>query len=181
LKVDAVQVAALRRKYAKPGCVIVGLCWASKGSGQSGSKTLALADFAPLLKVPNVVFVDLQYAADADERAAVQAQLGIQIITDSEVDLGGDMDVVAAQVAAMDLVVSVSNTTVHLAGALNVPVWNIVPGHNATGLWHWFADGETSPWYPSMRIYRRRSRTSGALMQQIAGDLKQWVAAPEPS
>ena len=169
LVADSVHVSALRKKYAQPGKIVVGLSWASTRSGLGKGKTLALADVLPVLKVPGVVFVNLQYDVGSADIAMLQSN---NVLTDPEIDFAGDMDSIAAQTAAMDLVISVSNTTVHMAGALNIPVWNIVPAHNATGLWHWFFDVEESPWYPAMKIYRRRDPTPQKLMQTVMEDLR---------
>jgi hypothetical protein len=68
------------------------------------------------------------------------------------------MDAFFAQVRAMDLVVSTSNTTVHTAGALNVPAWVILPRGRAT-LWYWFLERADSPWYPSLRLFRQNNET----------------------
>jgi len=136
-----------------------------------------LAEFSPVLRQRNVTFVNLQYAASPQEIAAVNAALGIEIILDETVDASGDMDAVAAQVAAMDLVISVSNTAVHMAGALNVPAWNIVPTHQASGMWHWFSDSEKSAWYPSMKIFRRTEKTSDALMSKLATELQAFAVS----
>jgi hypothetical protein len=57
----------------------------------------------------------------------------------------------------MDLVITTSNATAHVAGCQNVPVWTMVPkGFGA--IWHWFMDREDSPWYPSMRLLRQSDR-----------------------
>ncbi|MDF3036825.1 MAG: glycosyltransferase, partial [Paucimonas sp.] len=54
----------------------------------------------------------------------------------------------------MDLVITVSNTTAHLAGAQGVPVWTMVPDGPGC-FWYWFRNRTDSPWYPSMRIFRQ--------------------------
>ena len=64
-----------------------------------------------------------------------------------------DLDGFAAQVAALDLVISVDNTTVHFAGALGRPVWTLLP---AVPDWRWQLQRDDSPWYPSMRLFRQR-------------------------
>jgi len=61
----------------------------------------------------------------------------------------------AAQVAAMDLIVSISNTTVHVAGALGVPAWVLLP--NAP-MWRWMIDRDDTPWYPLVRLFRQNKR-----------------------
>lgn len=168
---DPALTAALRRKYQRDGALVVGISWGSTRSGLGVTKTMDLAAFAPILRQGGVVFVNLQYAADTAEVAAVENALGVRILTDTTVEPLGDMDAVAAQVAATDLVICVSNTVAHVAGALNVSVWNIIPGYKASGMWHWFSGSERSPWYPSMKIYRRVQEDDATLMNQIAADL----------
>ncbi len=178
LVADAAKTQDFRKKYKGAGSkVVVGISWASSQSNLGKDKTLSLAEFGPILKQSGAVFVNLQYAASPKEVAAVEAALGLKIITDQAVDPSGDIDAVAAQVAAMDLVISVSNTTVHMAGALNVPVWNIVPAHTASGMWHWFSDSGKSAWYPAMKIFRRTEQTSADLMAKLAAELQAFIEA----
>jgi len=84
----------------------------------------------------------------------------------------GDLDLFAAQVAAMDLVITISNTTAHFAGALGVPVWNMTP----TGpgrIWYWFLEGESSPWYESMRLFRHRHDEGwGDVLGRVSNQLR---------
>ncbi len=89
-------------------------------------------------------------------------------------DSSGDLDMFAAQVAAMDLVISISNTTVHMAGAIGVPVWAMVPtGPGAH--WYWFRDRTDSPWYPSLRIFRQaRPGDWSNAVADVAAKLNQW-------
>jgi len=63
-----------------------------------------------------------------------------------------DLDAFAAQVAAMDLIISVSNTTVHMSGALGVPAWVML---NTVPLPCWLLEGDDNPWYPSVRLFRQ--------------------------
>lgn len=178
LVTDPLEVAEFRRKYrGTPRRFVVGISWASTRSSLGKDKTLALAEFAPILRQKDIVFVNLQYAAAPEDVATVAAALGVEIISDDSVDFSGHVDTIAAQVAAMDLVISVSNTTVHIAGALNVPVWNIVPAYNASGMWHWFSDSDESAWYPSMKIIRRTGKTNSATLEKLASELKVAVSA----
>jgi hypothetical protein len=55
----------------------------------------------------------------------------------------------------MDLVVSIDNSTVHMAGALNVPVWILLPAVPAVPDWRWLLGRSDSPWYPSARLFRQ--------------------------
>ncbi|MBM3514160.1 MAG: tetratricopeptide repeat protein [Alphaproteobacteria bacterium] len=148
LRPDAERVAALKAKYralAGEGPV-VGLSWRSAHDTAGKDKSVGLAEWAPILAVPGATFVSLQYG---DVRSDISAAGG-RLHVDSTVDAIADVDLFAAQVAAMDMVISVSNTTVHLAGALGVPTLCLTPKVEGRP-WYWFAGAETSPWYPSVR------------------------------
>jgi hypothetical protein len=82
---------------------------------------MSLADLGAVLKVPGVTFVSLQYGDCATEIADANREFGTTIIHDPSVNPLKDMAAFAAQTAAMDLVVSVSNTTVHTAAAAGRP------------------------------------------------------------
>ena len=58
----------------------------------------------------------------------------------------------AADLANMDLVISVDTFAAHLAGALDRRVWLMLP---YAADWRWMLDREDSPWYPSMRLFRQ--------------------------
>ena len=80
----------------------------------------------------------------------------------------------AAQVAAMDLVISVSNTTVHLSGALGVPTWVLL---NTLPLCVWMAEGEDSPWYPSVKLFRQtRAGEWADVIGRVSGALQDFLA-----
>ena len=70
-------------------------------------------------------------------------------------DNTNDIDGLAALITACDLVVTVSNSTAHLAGALGTPTLLLLPQSRGR-LWYWFNDRNDSPWYPSMRIERQK-------------------------
>ena len=104
-----------------------------------------------MLTQPGVRLVSLQYGDCAAELAAIREGLGVDVQLDDDVDPLRDMDAFAAQVAAMDLVVSVDNTTVHTAGALGVPVWTLLSDNPD---WRWQRERRDTPWYPSMTLFR---------------------------
>ncbi len=102
--------------------------------------------------IPNVHFVNLQYGDCAAELAAAKESLGVTIHNWPDVNPLTDLDDFAAQIAELDLVISVDSATVHMAGALGVPVWTLL--HFAAN-WRWLLDRDDTPWYASMRLARQ--------------------------
>ncbi|MEM5340972.1 tetratricopeptide repeat protein [Paraburkholderia azotifigens] len=70
----------------------------------------------------------------------------------------------AAVIESLDLVITVDTSVAHLAGALGKPVWVLLPKQAD---WRWTMSGETTPWYPSARLFR----------QQVLGDWQPVVEA----
>jgi tetratricopeptide (TPR) repeat protein len=162
LKADAARVAEIRARYAVLGeGPLVGLAWHSQRQELGDAKSMALLDWAPILRDRRAVFIDLQYGDTRAERAAVARELGVTIRRDDRIDQLRDLDAFAAQVAALDHVISISNTTVHVAGALGIPTWALVP--RGKGLhWYWFNDRDDSPFYPRLRLFRQKTRGAWA-------------------
>ena len=159
LKADPEKVRCLRARYEElaRGRRIVGLSWRSKARNGS-AKSLSPLDLAPLLTTRDVFFVNLQYGDCSADIAEVRDKTGVEIYNDPSVDSLSDMDGFFAQVAALDLVITTSNTAAHTAGAQNIPVWVLLP--YARGVpWYWFRSHSRSPWYPSARLIRQTKAT----------------------
>ncbi len=154
LKADPQRSKSLRRQVASEGKVVCGLSWVSKNKDLGADKSLRLQDLNPILQLPGLTFVDLQYGDTASERAALQESTGIEVRHVDEVDNFNDLDGLAALIEACDVVVTVSNTTAHLAGALGKKVMIMVPCSFGL-IWYWHVDGSDSPWYPSAQLFRQ--------------------------
>lgn len=157
IKADPGRVEELRsRLNLKLGEKLVGVSWLSQNENFGGKKSTSLNAWRDSLRTPAVKFVDLQYGDTAAERAA--ADTGLIHITD--LDLTNDIEGVAALISLCDLVVTVSNTTAHIAGALGVPVWVLVSAGGGR-LWYWGDESVTVPdWYPTARVIRQRQGES---------------------
>ncbi|MDX2222992.1 MAG: tetratricopeptide repeat protein [Rhodospirillaceae bacterium] len=168
----------LRAKYeaAASGKLLVGISWRSANPVVGYQKSSTLDDWAGLLTTPGAAFVNLQYGDTAQDRADFARATGLSLIHDDTVDPLKDMDAAAAQIAALDLVISVSNTTVHTAGALGVPTW-VLLGASRGSLWYWFRGRDESPWYAGVRLFAAdRDRDWTAVMAGVAGELAGEIA-----
>ncbi|MFD2233713.1 tetratricopeptide repeat protein [Phaeospirillum tilakii] len=138
----------LRRRYAD-GRLLAGLAWRSTQARTGARRSLDPARLAPLLAVPGVRWISLQYG---DAGAGETSEAGAEVTRDPAVDQMADPDAFAAQIAALDLVVTIDNSTAHFAGALGVPTLLLNPCRSD---WRWFLGGRSSPWYPSLTVLRQ--------------------------
>jgi len=159
LVADTTRAQELRRRLSSDGRSVIGLSWISKAAIGGQSKSAKLRDFEALLRQPTCHFVDLQYGDTLAEREAIKRELGVEVIRLADIDNTNDIDGLAALMSACDAVVTVSNTTAHLAGALGRPTWVMVP-HGHARIWYWFKDKEESPWYQRVRVLRQTSGQS---------------------
>jgi hypothetical protein len=164
LAVDRERVAAFRARYAAGGRPCVGISWASSSTRKDMP---SLECWTKLVASFPATFVSLQYGDTSADRAAFAARDG-EVIQDTAVDQLVDLDTFAAQVAALDAVVSISNTPAHMTGALGVPAL-VITGEPSPTTWPY--QGETSPWYPHTKIVRRRGRAWDAVFVDIEREL----------
>ncbi len=148
LAADGARVARWRRRLAAlgPGPK-VGLSWLGGSGWERRRRSPPVGEWLGLLDLPNVVWVDVQYG-DAPGR---EHFLATGLHRFSDLDAHDDLEELAALLCALDLTVSVSNATAHLAGALGAAVWTVLPMDHG---WRWFGGG-ASPWYPRMRLFRQ--------------------------
>ncbi len=176
LKADSPRAARLRDLVHQTGKATVGISWRSANIEVGTHKTAKLSDFSVLLTRSDLSFVDLQYGDTAAEIASARREQNAVVRHLDEIDNTKDIDGLAALIEACDLVVTVSNTTAHIAGALGKPVWILIP-HGAGRHWYWFKDRMDSPWYPGARIVRQRLGQSWAdVVASIAPEISGFVA-----
>lgn len=155
LRVDETRAAALRARYRQGHDLpLVGVAWYSGNREIGAPKSAPLTALLPVLTLPGFRFVDLQYGNRAEDRAALKAAHGVDMLYDPEIDQMQDLDGFAAQVAAMDMVITTSNTTAHMAGALGKPTW-VLLHKGISPHWYWGRDGESTPWYPGLHLLRQ--------------------------
>ena len=131
---------------------LVGISWKSINHGVEKEKSTILENWTPILSQPDCFFVNLQYGDIEQEISEYYSSTGILIYTDQEINPLTNLDDFAAQISALDLVISISNTTVHMSGALGKKVWTLLP---YVPDWRWMLKREDTPWYPTMKLFRQ--------------------------
>lgn len=153
LKADAGRANRFSARLRRPGPgTVVGISWNSANQEIGANKSSALAEWREMLAVAGTRFVDLQYGNTEDVREELRRRHGLEITHLDEVDLFNDLEGLAALCAACDRVITVSNVTAHMAGALGKPVWLLAPMGQGK-IWYWFSGRSDSPWYPTLRIF----------------------------
>jgi len=162
--------------------------WAGKLSGFSGLKigivwqggkkypgnerrSIPLRAFLPLMDIPGVTLFSLQ-KHDGLNQLHKHCPPIIEVGARLDENEGAFVST-AAILSELDLLISCDTAIVHLAGALNRPVW-VALAYKAD--WRWGMSGETTPWYPSMRLFRQTVAGDwNGVFERIAIELRRFV------
>lgn len=156
-----------------PGKRLVGITWRSVAPKTGGRRTIPPALWKPVLAVPGLAAVSLQYGIGQADLDGFLREAGTAVDADHGIEPIEDLDGLAALVAAVDLVVCPANNTVHFAGALAKPCWTLVPTKPD---WRWGLKRQDSLWYPNTRVYRQDADDDWRpVMESVARDLRTWV------
>lgn len=154
LLADRDRVAALRKRLTGAHGTVCGISWSSKNARLGTHKSIRLRDMLEILRIPGIEFVDLQYGDTQAERDELCSRHGVSLTHLGEIDNTRDIEGLAALISACDMVVTISNTTAHLAGALGLGPYVMLP-HGQGRHWYWHEDREDSPWYPGATLIRQ--------------------------
>ncbi len=152
----------------------IGFAW--RGGTNSTDRRLrwtTLETWLPLLHAPRVHWISLQYDDCSQELADFRRVSPVPIHRYDDFDPTQELDTLAAQIAALDLVISVGNAGVHMAGALGMPAWCLLPRFHG---WRWMLGRTCTPWYPSVRLYRQDDDGWPGLFKEVGKDLVRWLA-----
>tara|TARA_X000000368_G_C22992794_1_gene695150 strand:- start:716 stop:1381 length:666 start_codon:yes stop_codon:yes gene_type:complete len=153
LKADPERVKSLRDELGLSGKKVIGISWKSINSLNNLKKSLSLMDLGKVFKALDITLVNLQYGDVDEEIKEFKNETGIDVLQCGSVDNREDLDGLAALIEMCDLVVSTSNVTIHLAGALGKEAWVLLP--YVSNFW-WLLDRTDSIWYPSLKLYRQK-------------------------
>ena len=133
---------------------LIGLSWKTNSNVPNAqNRNIKLADLALALDSIDTQLVSLQYGDVGEEIKAVKNDLNIDIVQVSQIDNTNDIDGLASLIMACDQVVSTTNVTVHLAGAIGTKVLALLP---FSPRWIW-GTGSESFWYDSVSPIRQKT------------------------
>lgn len=148
------------RRQKKP---MIGIAWSGGTPANAGLyRRLPLADWKPIFEAVEATWVSLQY------KDATSEIDGTPVQQFPWATLTKDYDDTAALVASCDLVIAMQTSVAHLAGAIGIPCWTLIP---KTSQWRYGEDYTDVPWYRSMKLYREKQGWK-SVVAQIAEDLR---------
>jgi ADP-heptose:LPS heptosyltransferase len=166
LRADPELRRAWRERIALSGACRVGLVWAGNPENDRDHlRSLRAESFRPVLAEPGFQFYSLQVGPQGRQARPLEGADLIDL-TSHIVDFADT----AALVAELDLVITVDTAIAHLAGAMAKPVWTMLP---FVPDWRWRMDGDATPWYPTMRLFRQPTLGDwDAVIKRIAAELR---------
>ncbi|MBN9511307.1 MAG: tetratricopeptide repeat protein [Alphaproteobacteria bacterium] len=156
-RLDALVPAGLRR---------IAIAWAGRPTHNNDrNRSITLDVLAPLGALPGVALLAVQKGPAAAQAAEWRGAAPL-ISLDAEI---ADFDDTAAILAATDLLVCVDTSLGHLAGALGLPAWVLLP---YAPDWRWLMGRLDTPWYPTLRLWRQPGPRGWApLIAAVADEL----------
>jgi tetratricopeptide (TPR) repeat protein len=126
----------------------IALAWSGNPDHDNDrNRSIALRRLKPLFEGGAASFISIQRELHGDDAQALAASRITHVGAELE-----DFADTAAVLALCDLVITVDTAAAHLAGAMGRPVWVLVP---FAPDWRWTLSGETTPWYPTARLFRQ--------------------------
>ena len=146
-------IEVLKNKIKSEKKYVCGISWMSKAANIGEIKSMRLEDLQSVISLPDIDFVDLQYGDTKKEKKEFKDKFGYELMEMTDIDNFNDISKLASLVNACDFVITTSNITAHLAGALNKKTYLIVPFTDGKG-WYWGINEDSSIWYPSIKVLR---------------------------
>jgi FkbM family methyltransferase len=172
-RAEALWAARIDRAMTDGNALKVGIVWAGNpATKRDHLRSPGRNSVMPLFSVPGVDFIVLQVGAG---RESLQADP----LPPHVLDLGQEVEDLAdtaAIVSGLDLMISSCTAPLHLAAALGVQTWAMIP---FAPYFPWLLDRSDTPWYPGVRLYRQREpgRDWSEVVDRIALDLAALVRA----
>ena len=172
LQSDPVKRESYRRTTSALGSGLVcGIAWKSVNTKVGTAKSIGLHSFAPLLGLPGVHFVNLQYGDVKEEIQHVKSTLSVDVHQVPGVDVFYDLESLLALIDACDIIVTTSNLTPHLAGSIGKRGAVLLP-YSTGKSWYWHENDEYSFWYPSLKLFHQDNTLT---WDQTIEDCSDWV------
>ena len=160
----------------QPGNRLIGLNWQGNPESEASyfrGRSFPLDTYAPLMSLPGFELVSLQKGPGSEQLAGCPFRSRF-VDCQAEVDQAWDFVETLSILQACDLVITSDTSVAHLAGALGRPTWLLL---KYMPDWRWGLEGSTTPWYPTMRLFRQEQANDWEpVIAEVRDALSQFLA-----
>jgi tetratricopeptide (TPR) repeat protein len=180
LQADADLVQQWRDKLARLDGFKIGIGWqGNRRYTWDHLRSIPLAEFEPLARTPGTRLISLQQGEGREQVQSVADRFEVVDLGDQVDRRAGAFVDTAAILKNLDLVITSDTALAHLAGALALPVWVAL---SFAPEWRWGRRAPTSPWYPTMRLFRQTVCGDWSEpFERIAAELRQVTLQGQPA
>jgi hypothetical protein len=154
----------------------IGIVWQGNPRfSRDKQRSIPLAQFEPLARLPGVRLIGLQKGKGCEQIASVADRFQVLDLSDRLDEASGPFMDTAAVIKNLDLVISPDTAITHLAGALAARVWVALP---VVPNWRWMMGRTDNPWYPTARLFRQPNPGNWeAVFEQMTSALRELLQA----
>lgn len=167
LKADPALIPVWRQRLSGDGRPAIGILWQGNPKNKANPwRSVPFELLTPVLDRTEIRFVSLQKGPEPhpDHPNLINWTDDLKTYDDT-----------AALICCLDLVIGICTSVTHLSGALGAPTWVLL---HRTPDWRWGLEGETSPWYPTHRLFRQKTRGDWLpVVDDLQKALTGWLAA----
>jgi len=147
----------------------VGIAWTGNPANRTQvRRSVPLEALLYLATAPDNVLYSLQCGPGQQDIARLNAEY---IVEDLSEAIGSDMVLCGAAMLELDVIVTCCTSVAHLAGAVGVPCFLLLC-HDP--YWFWGREPTSTPWYPSVRVFRQKTRGDwNAVIAQVYDALQE--------
>jgi len=148
---DQAKLDEYKKILSQNNKIKVGISWHSIGR-KNQDKNLKLEQLLKILTLDNFEFINLQYGETSNERKSFENKFGVKITNYEHINLMDDFENLVALINSCDLILTISNTTAHLAGSIGKTTYLLLSKYS---LWYWLMSRPHSLWYPNVKLFRQ--------------------------
>ena len=173
IKAPQEKILFWKQKLSSEKRPIIGICWQGSPKTERSSilkgRSLPLQTFAPIIETIDASLLSLQKGFGSEQLTDCRF-LDRFVGCQEEINQTWDFVENAAIMMNCDLIITVDTAVAHLAAGLGQPTWLLL---QKVPEWRWGMEGDTTFWYPSMRLFRQRERGNWSeVMDRVASALQ---------
>lgn len=128
---------------------LIGLSWHTNNKQFGTERNINLKEFSNIFKNKDLNFINLQYGYHSDEIFDLKKKLEKEIFIENKNDNKNDLQGLSNNISNCDYVITIDNSTAHLAGFLNIKTYLLLSKVNN---WRWIENRRDTPWYPNTKL-----------------------------